>query len=136
MKHFVKKVVKKEKRAKKSTGKRNLYAILAIIIVIAAASAVFLSVKMNDPREQVLKELKNLPDVSAYANDANYTATVTVLTKDQIQALTKSQPAIYSGLYPGLYQVEYRGQSDGLIVIYDFEEKILLKVFAVQTITI
>ncbi len=118
---------------------RKLLTIAVIVIVIAALVVSVLlnnystsgSVDSKNIKQSITTELLKNAEIKPFENA---TVNVRLLDETELASLKAEQPVVYSGAAAGDYLVVFEGAADSLIVIYDFENKRIVNVFAVRNV--
>ena len=87
------------------------------------------SVQQSIKLDTILSNLRNLEETRDYLT----LVSLEMLSADEIKALEAEQPVIYSSLpEKALYRIVLSNENNSLLVIYDFEENKVLRIFALE----
>jgi len=120
-------------KTKKRRGKyKNLKIITFLTIIILSFVLIFLITK-EPKKSQILEKLKKFPEIQDYKN---YPVNITFLLKDDLTELVKDYPVIYGNITKDVYEIKFLSDSRGLLVLYDSEENIIIRLFEIMGIKI
>jgi hypothetical protein len=114
-----------------SENRRSMYK--AAIIVLSVIICLILLEKFTPVFTygtiEVLTKLKTHPEIQKYEN---YSIEIAVLTKGDLADLSAKQPVVYAGLIPGFYQITFFSSTDKLLVIYDYQNDKIVRMFQIN----
>ncbi|MCX6816131.1 MAG: hypothetical protein NT120_04755 [Candidatus Aenigmarchaeota archaeon] len=118
------------KHAKKRNNYILILAVLVVLVIIYFAAAVVAPViQTQTMTDNILESAAKQPDVAAYINNTNYTATMKQLTREEMQDLIAEKPTIYSGMPVGIYQIIYQTNQSRAVALYDYDMKRVVKFY-------
>ncbi|OQX20827.1 MAG: hypothetical protein BWK75_04495 [Candidatus Altiarchaeales archaeon A3] len=110
--------------------------ILAIVVFVAIAIIIqtnFINKSGDNDKinADILQKLKTFDELKNYEN---YSAEITKLTQENITKLAEYQSAIYNGLEGDIYRITYKKDNNGLLIIYDYNESKILRMFEIKNL--
>ena len=112
----------------------------AAVIMIAAAVAALVVFNNYSPslntngeniRQSITTELLKNPEIKPFENA---TVDMRQLNETDLASLKAEQPVVYSGAAAGDYLVVFDGTTDSMIVIYDYDGRRIVNMFAVRNV--
>ncbi len=106
--------------------------VFAVLVIIIQNDSVNKSDDNDKINVDILQKLKTFDELKNYEN---YSIEITKLTEENITKLAESQPAIYKGVGgDNIYRIIYKKDNGGLLVIYDYRENKILRMFEIKNL--
>ena len=128
-----------DKINKRVLGNLALIDIIFLTVITLVLISFFSDIrkKFFEPKEiadelKIIEELRSIEQIEPFTY-GNYT--IEMIGKEDLKTLALQYPTIYSGIDTDVYKIEFRKRGEGLLVIYDFQKRDVVRMFNLYDFT-